>query len=136
MLFLIKTSWRRLEDVLWRRRQRTYSRRLQDIFINTNVCWVSRCSVNLGLFDGRCNSATKIGFDLSKKISIKWLLVSPQKFAFWLQRQEFLIEHATPPSILKRLFSIFSLLFKIDESIVQNRWVYFVFTNSKYSLIH
>ena len=33
-------SWsRRLEDVFWRRRQKTSSRRLQDFFIKTNVCW-------------------------------------------------------------------------------------------------
>ena len=40
------------------------------------------------------------------------------KFGFWLQDKDFLIEHATPPSILKRLFSISSLPFKIDESIL------------------
>ena len=33
-------SWsRRLEDVLWRQRWKTFSRRLQDVFIKTNVCW-------------------------------------------------------------------------------------------------
>ena len=36
---LIKTSWRRLQDVFWRRRRKTSSRRLQDVFIKTNVCW-------------------------------------------------------------------------------------------------
>ena len=34
-------SWpRRLEDVFWRRRRKTSSWRLQDGFIETNVCWV------------------------------------------------------------------------------------------------
>ena len=66
---VLKTSWRRLEDlwprwiewswsrhllktygegeyirldqdVFWRRRRKTSSRRLQDVFIKTNVCWV------------------------------------------------------------------------------------------------
>ena len=36
LFVFIKTSWRRLEDVFWRRRRR----RLQDVFIKTNVCWV------------------------------------------------------------------------------------------------
>ena len=34
----MKTSWRRLEDVFWRRRRKTSSRRLQDVFIKMNVC--------------------------------------------------------------------------------------------------
>ena len=38
---LMKTSWRPLEDVFWRRRRKTSSRRLQDVFIKTNVCWVN-----------------------------------------------------------------------------------------------
>ena len=38
-LVLIKTSWRRRKDVFWRRRWKTSSRRLQDFFIKTNVCW-------------------------------------------------------------------------------------------------
>ena len=45
---LIKTSWRRLEDILWRRK--TFSRRLQDVFIKTNVCWESLWKILLGLF--------------------------------------------------------------------------------------
>ena len=32
--------WRRLEDVCWRRRRKTSSSRLQDVFIKTNVWWV------------------------------------------------------------------------------------------------
>ena len=40
LLVLIKTSSRCLEDAFWRRRQKTSSRRLQNIFIKTNVCWV------------------------------------------------------------------------------------------------
>ena len=32
--------WRRLQDVFWRRRRKKSSRRLQDVFIKTNVCWV------------------------------------------------------------------------------------------------
>ena len=36
---LIKTSWRRLVHVFWRRRWKTCSRRVQDVFIKTNVCW-------------------------------------------------------------------------------------------------
>ena len=36
---LIKTSWRRLEDVSWRQRRKTSTRRLQEVFIKTNVCW-------------------------------------------------------------------------------------------------
>ena len=36
---LIKTSWRCLQDVFWRRRRKTSSRRLQEVFIKTNVCW-------------------------------------------------------------------------------------------------
>ena len=36
---LIKTSWRRLEDVFWRWRRKTSSKRLQDVFIKANVCW-------------------------------------------------------------------------------------------------
>ena len=36
---LIKTSWRHFQDVFWRRRRKTSSRRLQDIFIKANVCW-------------------------------------------------------------------------------------------------
>ena len=47
ILVLIKTSWRRLEDVFWRhlqdvfwrRRRKTSSRRLQDVLIKTNACW-------------------------------------------------------------------------------------------------
>ena len=39
LLVLIKTSWRRLENVLRGRRRKTSSRRLQDNFIKTNVCW-------------------------------------------------------------------------------------------------
>ena len=38
--FLFKTSWRRLEDIFWRRMQKMSSKRLQDVFIKTNVCWV------------------------------------------------------------------------------------------------
>ena len=34
---LIKTSWRSLQDIFWRRRRKTSSRPLQDIFIKTNV---------------------------------------------------------------------------------------------------
>ena len=54
ILVLIKTSsedvwvrriysswWRRLQDVFWRQRRKTSSRRLQDVFIKTNVCWVN-----------------------------------------------------------------------------------------------
>ena len=38
----ILSPWsRRLEDVFWRRRQNTSSKRLQDVFIKTNVCWVT-----------------------------------------------------------------------------------------------
>ena len=37
ILVLTKTSWRRLEDVFWRRRRKTSSRRLQDVFIKTNI---------------------------------------------------------------------------------------------------
>ena len=36
---LIKTSWRCLQDVFWRRKRKTSSRRLQEVFIKTNVCW-------------------------------------------------------------------------------------------------
>ena len=37
----IYSSWsRRLEDFFWRRRRKTSSRRLSDVFITTNVCWV------------------------------------------------------------------------------------------------
>ena len=37
----IYSFWlRRLEDVFWRRRQRTSSRHLQDVFIKTNICCV------------------------------------------------------------------------------------------------
>ena len=52
-LVLIKTSWRRLEDVFWRRMSKVNifvliktssedkdERRLQDVFIKTNLCWV------------------------------------------------------------------------------------------------
>ena len=38
---LMKTPWRRLEDIFWRRRPKWSSRHLQDIFIKTNVCWAS-----------------------------------------------------------------------------------------------
>ena len=38
IFFLIKTPWRHLEDVFWRRRRKTSSRRLQEVFIKTNVC--------------------------------------------------------------------------------------------------
>ena len=37
LFVLIKTSWKRLEDVFWRRRRQASSRRLQDVFIKTNV---------------------------------------------------------------------------------------------------
>ena len=38
---VVKASSRRLDqDVFWRRRRKTSSRRLQDVFIKTNVCWV------------------------------------------------------------------------------------------------
>ena len=40
ILVLIKTSSRCLEDALWRRRQKTSSRHLQNVFIKRNVCWV------------------------------------------------------------------------------------------------
>ena len=33
------SSWRRLQDVFWRWRRKMSSRRLQDVFIKTNVCW-------------------------------------------------------------------------------------------------
>ena len=37
----IYSSWsRRLEDVFWRRRQKMSSRRLQNVFIKSSVCWV------------------------------------------------------------------------------------------------
>ena len=42
MFDLIKTSWRRLLGVSWGRRQKTPSRRLQDVFIKTNVWWEIR----------------------------------------------------------------------------------------------
>ena len=42
----IYSSWsRRLEDVFWRRRRKTPSERLHDVFIKTNVRWV--------IFDGK-----------------------------------------------------------------------------------
>ena len=47
---LIKTSWRRLEDAFWRRRRKTSSRRLQEVFIKTNVWWEGmhkKCSKSL-----------------------------------------------------------------------------------------
>ena len=53
ILVLTKTSWRRLEDVFWRRKAKANifvliktssededERRVQDVFIKTNVCWV------------------------------------------------------------------------------------------------
>ena len=45
---LINISWRRLQDVFWRQSQKTSSRRLQDVFTKTNVCWV--CSLHLVCF--------------------------------------------------------------------------------------
>ena len=75
--YLCKTSWRRLEDGLktswqaWRCYQnvlktssedvtlrRTYSswsRRLQDVFIKTNVCWV-HCFYSATRWNLRCNT--------------------------------------------------------------------------------
>ena len=44
---LIRTSWRRLQDAFWRRRRKTSSRRLQDVFIKTNVCWDTNSPCNL-----------------------------------------------------------------------------------------
>ena len=36
----IYSSWSsRLEDIFWRRRRKTFSRLLQDVFMKTNVCW-------------------------------------------------------------------------------------------------
>ena len=35
-MFLTKKSWRRLEDVFWRRRRKTFSRRLQDVFMTSS----------------------------------------------------------------------------------------------------
>ena len=45
---LIKTSWKRLKDVFWRQRQKTSSRRLQEVFIKVNICWVV-CSTRFHL---------------------------------------------------------------------------------------
>ena len=41
------SSWRRLHNVFWRRRRKTSSRCLQDVFIKTNVCWVISMSSNI-----------------------------------------------------------------------------------------
>ena len=73
---VLNTSWRRiaktnilvlprrLQDVLWRRRRKTFSRRLQDVFIRTNVCWV-----NVLDFPGATSAdvLTKIDDVLNKK---------------------------------------------------------------------
>ena len=40
IFILMRTSWRRLKDVFGRRRRNRFSRRFQDVFIKTNVCWV------------------------------------------------------------------------------------------------
>ena len=47
MFVLIKTFWRRLEDIFWWRRRKTSSRSLQDVFIKTNVWWVNSSSLLL-----------------------------------------------------------------------------------------
>ena len=79
----IKTSWRRYEEVFWRRRRKSSLRRLQDVFIKTNVCWVSNVfavSMSLLLF-------SQCGFSRNKSIeavvlkSLCWSLFYVNKFA-------------------------------------------------------
>ena len=68
---LIKTSWRRLKDVFWRRKRKTSSRRLQVVFIKTNVWW-----------DYFEKYYILIAIDLSKQQALKASPIAIQQISF------------------------------------------------------
>ena len=87
---LIKTSWRRLEDVFWRRRRKTSSRRLQGVFIKTNVCWVytgvhllkfldTLTFTPLHLFSSASNCIRYCLYSLQWTLHMYWRLTSSEK---------------------------------------------------------
>ena len=82
---MIKTSWGRLENVFWRRRRKTSSRRLQDVFIKTNVCWEIHRKDYLISMTQHSNivlSACLLFCGLSYDISL-WM-----KWSLYLKRQD------------------------------------------------
>ena len=65
---LMKTSWRRLGEFFWRWRRKTSSRHLQDVFIKKNVCW-----------DGTKRTINQVSTEFLDSLNIRFTLIRVSK---------------------------------------------------------